>query len=284
MSETEQPSLDGPAPDSPAPALHDDDLSPSVRRLVKHYDLDITGIHGTGPAGRIRVGDVMPLLGGRESIAVRDDERAEPDEERVPRSASPREVPAPSASPAPQPLRTVVFECDMSRVLARQKRAAEQGAPISVEGYIAQACGRALAGAAEVNDGTERIDVALEVDGDPARSGVLRNAANLGLNEIERSLAAERPTEGAPPTFGIRQHGASGSLLAFPLALAAHTRATLGVGRIRKVVTVKSSDDGEDTPRIGAMCYLSLSFDTGTVGDAAAHAFLASLVRTLETA
>jgi pyruvate/2-oxoglutarate dehydrogenase complex dihydrolipoamide acyltransferase (E2) component len=36
-----------------------------VRRLVRQYELDITGIHGTGPSGRIRVGDLMGLLGGR---------------------------------------------------------------------------------------------------------------------------------------------------------------------------------------------------------------------------
>jgi hypothetical protein len=32
------------------------------------------------------------------------------------------------------------------------------------------------------------------------------------------------------------------------------------------------------------MCYLSLSFDTSALGDAAAHAFMTSLIRTLETA
>src|SRR5436190_22273970 len=42
-----------------------DGLSPAVRRLVRQYDLDITGIHGTGPDGRIRVGDVIGMLGGR---------------------------------------------------------------------------------------------------------------------------------------------------------------------------------------------------------------------------
>ena len=43
-----------------------------MRRLVRQFDLDITGIHGTGPAGRIRVGDVMGLLGGRTDSGNRD--------------------------------------------------------------------------------------------------------------------------------------------------------------------------------------------------------------------
>ena len=54
---------------APSPS---DTLSPAVRRLVRQFDLDITGIHGTGPAGRIRVGDVMGLLGGRTDSGNRD--------------------------------------------------------------------------------------------------------------------------------------------------------------------------------------------------------------------
>src|SRR5690349_13337756 len=50
----------------------DDTLSPAVRRLVRQFDLDITGIHGTGPSGRIRVGDVVALLGGRTDTGKRD--------------------------------------------------------------------------------------------------------------------------------------------------------------------------------------------------------------------
>ena len=49
-----------------------DTLSPAVRRLVRQFDLDITGIHGTGPSGRIRVSDVMGLLGGRTDSGKRD--------------------------------------------------------------------------------------------------------------------------------------------------------------------------------------------------------------------
>jgi pyruvate/2-oxoglutarate dehydrogenase complex dihydrolipoamide acyltransferase (E2) component len=54
-------------PDDAEPTSFDpaDTLSPAVRRLVRQYDLDITGIHGTGPAGKIRVGDVIGMLGGR---------------------------------------------------------------------------------------------------------------------------------------------------------------------------------------------------------------------------
>src|SRR5512145_1279539 len=55
-----------------AAAAPNEALSPAVRRLVRQFDLDITGIHGTGPSGRIRVGDVMGMLGGRKDSGHRD--------------------------------------------------------------------------------------------------------------------------------------------------------------------------------------------------------------------
>src|SRR5262245_40070585 len=60
------------APPSDSTPNPDDTLSPAVRRLVRQFDLDITGVHGTGPSGRIRVGDVMGLLGGRTDTGKRD--------------------------------------------------------------------------------------------------------------------------------------------------------------------------------------------------------------------
>jgi pyruvate/2-oxoglutarate dehydrogenase complex dihydrolipoamide acyltransferase (E2) component len=66
---------DGPAPSggaAPNASETSETLSPAVRRLVRQFDLDITGIHGTGPSGRIRVGDVMTLLVGRTDTGRRD--------------------------------------------------------------------------------------------------------------------------------------------------------------------------------------------------------------------
>src|SRR5262249_10175249 len=53
---------DGAQPSEPGPP---DALSPAVRRLVRQYDLDITGVYGSGPAGKIRVGDIIGMLDGR---------------------------------------------------------------------------------------------------------------------------------------------------------------------------------------------------------------------------
>lgn len=280
MSDLERP-VDGPAPDVTTTPELDDDLSPSVRRLVRHYDLDITGIHGTGPSGRIRVGDVMPLLGGRENVSLRGEQDEDEIERRRPEAArKPFEAAAAGAAPAAT-LGTVVFECDLSRVLAQQKRAAEQGTPIAVESYIAQACARALAAVPEINADRPRIDIAITIDAEPApRRALLRGAASLGLDDIEHALAAPDAADGTP-TFSIRHYGASGGLLALPLEPADATRGILGVGKLRKRVVVKTVN-GEDAPRVAAMCYMALSFDRQSVAERSAHAFLRTLVGTLE--
>ena len=38
-------------------------LSPSVRKIVEEKNIDITGIEGTGKAGRISKGDLIKLMG-----------------------------------------------------------------------------------------------------------------------------------------------------------------------------------------------------------------------------
>ena len=39
------------------------EVSPSVRRLLRQYDLDIDSIRGTGPGGRVRPSDVLAIVG-----------------------------------------------------------------------------------------------------------------------------------------------------------------------------------------------------------------------------
>src|SRR5262245_1415417 len=90
LPQTEEGADSASAPESTAAPASDaaepssaDPLSPAVRRLVRQFDLDVTGIHGTGPSGRIRVSDVMGLLAGRKDTGKRDapPRAAPPDQE-----------------------------------------------------------------------------------------------------------------------------------------------------------------------------------------------------------
>ena len=128
-------------------------LSPAVRRLVRQYDLDVTGIHGTGPSGRIRVGDVMALLAGRtgseqdrESGAAREAVPVEAFDEPMGtpyRTEMTDVAPAAVASAGAVPI-TTVFECDLSRVLSHRKQRRQENAEALLTSYYIVACGEAL--------------------------------------------------------------------------------------------------------------------------------------------
>jgi pyruvate/2-oxoglutarate dehydrogenase complex dihydrolipoamide acyltransferase (E2) component len=161
-----------------ADATPADALSPAVRRLVRQYDLDITGIHGTGPSGRIRVGDVIGMLGGRaaeppprsaktaRTPAPDSDDlalvRSEEPTTDTPYRATTRTtaaVPAEAGAPA---ITSTVFECDLSRVLSHRKRQRSHDVDLLLTSYFLVACAEASRTTAELTDGrTARFGVQL---------------------------------------------------------------------------------------------------------------------------
>ena len=156
---------DSASPGNSTPNL-DDTLSPAVRRLVRQFDLDITGIHGTGPSGRIRVGDVVGLLGGRTDTGKRDapvravatdaDESLSVDDApmAVPAETQATAEPATKAAEPPvaavEPLAhtaaptTTVFDCDMSRVLAHRRKLRRDNIEVLTTSYFLTALAAAL--------------------------------------------------------------------------------------------------------------------------------------------
>lgn len=278
-----------------------DALSPSVRRLVKQYDLDITRLRGTGPGGRIRVGDVMGLIGGREggageTSAPRVTEGREPSPGTLAtRDAGPASRPAEAvAAPGPEdeaePARgtedaavtTTVFECDAGRILEDQRRHREQGREIALSAYFVAAFAKALSDTRVLAArGTHAIP-ALAVDSAHGAEGahVLTNADGLSVEQI--AVALHAPAVAPPtPVALVRHHGAGGSLLVQPERLAPGHAAVLGIGRIRRQVVVRVIS-GEETPRIASQCLLSLSFRSDEVTLEAANRLLGRCVEHVE--
>lgn len=226
-------------------------LSPAVRRLVRTYELDVTAIRGSGPSGRIRVGDVMAALGNRAAPSVdRDERRADERSAAAPDQGDPdaaailavadRPSAAPSVVAAPA---TTVFECDVSSVLAHRQRERQRGREIGLDAYFAAACAEALRLVPELAP--------------PAAAG----------SESAR--------------FGINCHGDSGSVLAVPTPLPSGHAASLGIGRPRRRVVLRDVD-GQEAPRAAALCYVSLSYDPGRIALEDANRFLAAVVRQIE--
>ncbi len=268
----------------PSPA---DTLSPAVRRLVRQYDLDITGIHGTGPAGKIRVSDVIGML-GRSDMTPRPAEPRDADERTgiLPSDrAVPELRPAPAAAKAAAAPATTVFECDLGRVLSHRKQQRKNNVEVLLTSYYLVACFEALKAVPEIAAASANLGVALHLGDDEPRTTLLENPGDTPLDERLLALDGELRTVGgadlAPANLLIHHYGLSGSLLATPTPLGAGHAASLGIGRVRREVVVKTVD-GDESPRIAAVCYVTLTFVPDRVPLHRANKFLAQLVRVLE--
>jgi pyruvate/2-oxoglutarate dehydrogenase complex dihydrolipoamide acyltransferase (E2) component len=271
-------------------------LSPAVRRLVRQYDLDISGVQGTGPGGRLRVGDVIGMLGGRAESGTRSSEprpSAAFTDERPGRGADDAVAnsaePATAAAPAAAPIVTV-FECDMGRVLAHRKRDRQGNNPEPLlTSYYAAACREALTVVPEVaaKDGPlpARLGVLLaSADGEARTSIIDADEPPLPLDQRARAFDRALRAGGKAPLdtaeLLIDNYGASGSLLMTPTPLGPGRAASIGIGRARRTIVVK---DGDEAPRIAAVCYITLTFLPDRIEPHRANRFLAELVRALET-
>jgi pyruvate/2-oxoglutarate dehydrogenase complex dihydrolipoamide acyltransferase (E2) component len=307
-----------PAPDSarqsePDPA---DTLSPAVRRLVRQYDLDITGVHGSGPAGKIRVGDIIGMLDGRAEPRARTGEapgRASagaadtgarhamsgpPREARVASGETDRTSAASSAATgAPHAVpTTTVFECDVSRVLSHRKRERRGDVELLLASYFIASCQEALHAVPEIAasppDSTAsdsggpspRLGVLLATtDGSVRRALVGTAAATLDerLRAIDAQLRASVDDDLHPAHVLIHYYGASGSLLATPTAIGAGHVGSMGIGRVRREIVVRTID-GQEAPRVTALCYLTLTFRPERIALERANRFVGAWVRVLE--
>jgi 2-oxoglutarate dehydrogenase E2 component (dihydrolipoamide succinyltransferase) len=244
-------------------------LSPAVRRLVRQFDLDITGIHGTGPAGRIRVGDVMGLLNGRTDSGNRDaparpaDTDSDLDAGEAARAEAVAVLPAATA----QVPTSTIFDCDLGRVLAHRKQLRLEEIELLTTSYFLTALAAALDAAPEVTAGhAPRFGVLLTTTDGGLRSALLDTAAvawDSSLDErvraVDAALRANLDVDVSAANLLVHHYGESGSLLATPTPIGSGHAASIGIGRLRREIAVRTND-GVETPRVATRCYLSLSF------------------------
>jgi pyruvate/2-oxoglutarate dehydrogenase complex dihydrolipoamide acyltransferase (E2) component len=272
-----------------------EELSPAVRRLVRQFDLDITAIHGTGPAGRIRVGDVMALLGGRTDSGQRDaparpiaSENPADDDDRAEPESAPAAPPGTPRVQAALPTSTV-FDCDLSRVLSHRKRLRQGDVELLTTSYVLTALAAALDATPEITAGhAARFGVSLTTTEGEERSTFLDTAAvswDAALDErvraVDAALRANLDADAAAANLLVHHYGESGSLLATPTPIGVGHAASVGIGRVRREIVVRTVD-GVEAPRVAALCYLTLSFHATRVPFHHANGFMRSVVRLLE--
>jgi len=298
-AETASARADDATPKADASEDSSDTLSPAVRRLVRQFDLDVTGIHGTGPSGRIRVGDVMGLLAGRKDTGKRDapTRTAPPDADIAPsEDGAVLEVlameaePLAAAEPASHALvpMTTVFDCDLSRVLAHRRRLRRDNVELLTTSYFLTALAAAVAKAPALAGGeTPRFGVALTTADGRLRNSVLEvpdtmpERVDERVRAVDIALRANLHTPLEHSSLLVHHYGESGSLLATPTPIGAGHAASVGIGRMRREIVVRVVD-GVETPRVASCCHLSLSFFPDRLPLHDANQALAAAVALLE--
>jgi pyruvate dehydrogenase E2 component (dihydrolipoamide acetyltransferase) len=295
--------------------------SPLVRRIAAEHNVDISGLPGSGIAGRVTKRDLLAFI---ESGAT-------------PMVAPGASMHAPMGvevhAPAIESMRgdvvepmskirkltsdhmiaarrnaahvTSFFEIDLTRIARiRQKLRGEfersTGQKLTYLPFILQTVVDGLKAHPMLNAAVNgnnivfrkqyNLGIAVALDWGLIVP-VIKNAEDLSLSGLTKSLndLAERartkrlkPEEVQGATFSVTNPGVFGSLMGTPI-IPLGTAAIMGLGAIEKRAKVMSGADGEDTIAIRTCAYFSISFDHRIVDGADADRFMADVKKTLES-
>ncbi len=256
-------------------------VTPAARKLAKEHAIDLPGITGTGPRGRITREDVQKVIdtGGQAAAAA-------PAAEDIPLRGI-RKVIAERMHQSLQASAqlTITTEVDVTQLIDRRQEV-RQEFNVTYTDFILQACAHALKQHRRMNAALEgttiqvhnQIHVGLAVALDEGLIvPVVRDADKKSLKDIaEASKAlAEKARAGqlkleevSGGTFTVSNLGMFG-VDAFTPIINAPQSGILGVGRIVEKPVIYR---GEITKR--SMMVLSLTFDHRVIDGAPAGAFL----------
>ena len=277
---------------------HEGRLSPSVKRAVRHHNIDPSTIAGSGRGGRLTRADVDAFVAAGAGASESGLTCVPHDRMRLAIAANMLK----SVSVAPHV--TAMFECDFSAIIAHRaahKAAFEaSGANLTFTAYFIAASAVAMGVAPAVNSRwyDDRLELYDQVNvgvgtalGDKGLVvPVIRDAQRLALIEIARALGdvTERaragrlsPADLKGGTFTISNHGVSGSLFATPVIIAQPQSAILGIGKTEKRVVVREVG-GVDAIQVRPMAYVSLTIDHRVVDGHQTNGWLAKFVETIE--
>src|SRR6185312_6370810 len=294
--------------------------SPLVRKMAAEHGVDITGLNGSGIAGRVTKRDLLEHLASGPA----------------PRPAASMHAPGGAAEfhgPIPEPwpgdrvepmskMRALIsdhmvasrrtsahvtsfMEMDFTRIAKirankRREFEAATGEKLSYMPFIIKATVDAIkqypimtssvAGTNVIYRRPVNVGIAVALDWG-LLVPVIKNADDLSLTGLTRALndLANRarskklsPQEVQDGTFTITNPGGFGSLMGTPIINQPQV-AIMGVGAIEKRPKVITGADGEDTIAIRTCAYFSISFDHRVIDGAVADQFLAQIKRNIES-
>ena len=281
---------------------------PVVRKLARDNGIDLAGVEGSGPGGRITREDVHAAIDSREAPT---EKQPDATEEKVqapaPRPASAggereklsrlrRTIAANmSKSWAEIPHVTTFEDADATRLLETRSALAQRyGRKVPLEALVVKAVLPALDEFPEFNatlDGEDLVmhasrDIGIAVDTpDGLLVAVIRDAGDKGVLQLAEEISALG--EGARDrslsvdqlsgqTFTVSNIGAVGGGHGTPI-IPYGTTAILSVGRAKERAVVYEGDLG-----IAPIMPLSLSYDHRVVDGAQGRRFIALVIENLE--
>jgi 2-oxoisovalerate dehydrogenase E2 component (dihydrolipoyl transacylase) len=293
---------------------------PAARTLAKEFDVDIAGVPGSGPNGRVRVADVeaflereipaSPSVETRAGLPVppvqyRTPKGYESLETRVPLRGLRRAISNQMLASHLYTVRTLtVDEVDMTALVALRERVKpkleQSGVKLSYLPFIFKALATALQQFPNLNSSLDEaaqeivhkryynIGMAVATDGGlivPVLSDVNQKSILEIAREVTDISAKARdgklkPDELTGSTFSVTNIGSIGGLFSFPI-INVPDAAIMGVHSIQKRAVVLEQN-GEDQIVVRQMMYLSLSFDYRLVDGAEAARFCKAVIRLLE--
>jgi pyruvate dehydrogenase E2 component (dihydrolipoamide acetyltransferase) len=288
---------------------------PAARRLAREMNVDIEGVVGSGPNGRVRVDDVRQHAeqGSSSAAHVGTAQRQQEPyrspagyaelEERVPVRGLRRLISNQMVASHLQAVRTLhVDEADVSRLVELRQRlkpmAERHGVKLSYLPFILKAVVAALAENPALNASLDEasneivfkryynIGMAVATEAGlivPVIKDVdQRSIVDLAA-EVQRLADGARTGKLAPDdvkggTFSITNIGSLGGLFSFPI-INVPEAGILGVHSIKKRPVVLP----DDSIVARSMIYLSLSFDHRLVDGAEGARFTGRVIELLET-
>ena len=273
-------------------------LSPSVRKIVKENDIDISNIQGTGKEGRISKGDLINLMGNvpqpsKRKVPHGPEERVKMSRLRITIAKRLKEAQDNAA------MLTTFNEVDMSSIMQMRQDYQEDfkkkySVKLGFMSFFVKASVMGLKNFPAVNAEIEdnqiiyknyyNISIAIGTDRGLVVP-VLKEADELSFADIERNifLLSEKAREGKITindlqggTFTISNGGIYGSMLSTPILNPPQT----GILGMHNIVERPVVIDGDI--KIRPIMYLALSYDHRIIDGKEAVSFLKTVKECLE--
>jgi len=273
-------------------------LSPSVRKIVQEKNIDISGIEGTGKAGRISKGDLINLMGNtpqpsKRKITYGQEERVKMTRLRITIAKRLKEAQDSAA------MLTTFNEIDMQNIIQMRQDYQEDfkkkySVKLGFMSFFVKASVVALKNFPSVNAEIENnhiiyknyynISIAIGTDRGLVVP-VLKRADELSFADIERNifLLSEKAQKGKITindlqggTFTISNGGIYGSMLSTPILNPPQT----GILGMHNIVDRPVVVDGNIVVR--PVMYLALSYDHRIIDGKEAVSFLKTIKECLE--